>query len=474
MKRCTVLALVTGLASALAKNCISNTSQFDPECYAANDVITRDVAVIGGGSSGTYGAIKLIDMGKSVVVVERASLLGGHTNTYTVPNNGTKIDYGVIAFWNISLVTDFFARFDIPITDLRLSGRATTVFADLKTGQRFPNFTTDAQLSAYAAQVNNYPYLAFGWDLPNPVPEDLLLTFGDFVQKYSLQDLAFSIYNQAGAGGVGNILQQSAVTILKAVGQVVFKELQGASITTANKNNQELYDKALAELGSNVLLNSSIIAAERPADSSSAIGVKLVVRTPMGNKLLIVSQILISVPPQLENMSPFDPDKREQSLFQQFNNTAFYCGLINNTGLPAGFNYVNVGANTLYHIPTFPGLYHISPTAVNGIFSFWYGSPNDVPKAQIKQDISATIRLLRNASNTESRNQQQPDFVAYSSHTPYNLNVPPEAIRAGFYDNLDALQGYRNTWYTGALFTPAAGPLWVFTQALLPKLAAAI
>ncbi|KAM0804918.1 hypothetical protein BDR22DRAFT_473633 [Usnea florida] len=477
MKRCIVLAVVNGLASALASNCISNTSQFDPVCYDGDDIITRDVAVIGGGSSGTYAAIKLKDMGKSVVIVERASLLGGHTNTYTVPNDSTKIDFGVIAFWNTSLVTDFFARFDVPVSGLSPSGGTTTVFTDFKTGQRFSNFTTTTDLSAYAAQVDKYSYLPFDWDLPNPVPQDLLLTFGEFVEKYSLQDVAFSIYNQAGAGGLGNILQQSTVTVLKAVGQVVFQELQGASITTAHRNNQELYEKALTELGSNVLLNSSVISAERPANSSGETGVRLVVKTSTGNKLLVVSQTLISIPPKLDNMSPFGLDGREQNLFQQLNNTGFYCGLINNTGLPTGQNFINIGTNTLYHIPTLPGLYHISPTAVDGIFSFWYGSPYDVPQAQIQQEIAAAIRLLlHSGSNTteQTTHQQQPDLLAYSSHTPYNLNVPPEAVRAGFYDNLDALQGYRNTWYTGGLFTPAAGPLWVFTQALLPKVAAAI
>jgi heterodisulfide reductase subunit A-like polyferredoxin len=59
----------------------SNFSQFTPCSYAPEDVLVRDVVVIGGGASGTYGAIALKDMGRSVVVVEKESRFGGHVNT---------------------------------------------------------------------------------------------------------------------------------------------------------------------------------------------------------------------------------------------------------------------------------------------------------------------------------------------------------------------------------------------------------
>lgn len=49
--------------------------------YNPKDIITRDVCIIGGGSTGTYSAIRLRDMGKSVVVVEKKDVLGGHTSS---------------------------------------------------------------------------------------------------------------------------------------------------------------------------------------------------------------------------------------------------------------------------------------------------------------------------------------------------------------------------------------------------------
>lgn len=58
-----------------------NSSLLNPCSYAPEDVLIRDVVVIGGGASGTYGAIALKDMGRSVAVVEKKPHFGGHVNT---------------------------------------------------------------------------------------------------------------------------------------------------------------------------------------------------------------------------------------------------------------------------------------------------------------------------------------------------------------------------------------------------------
>jgi NADPH-dependent 2,4-dienoyl-CoA reductase/sulfur reductase-like enzyme len=73
---------------------------FDPARYASSDVITRDVAIIGGGSSGTYSAMYLQKGGKSVVVVEKEEVLGGNTHTWTDPSTGISINYGLEAYQN--------------------------------------------------------------------------------------------------------------------------------------------------------------------------------------------------------------------------------------------------------------------------------------------------------------------------------------------------------------------------------------
>jgi hypothetical protein len=75
--------------------------------FSAADTIIVDVCIVGGGSTGTYSAVRLSqDLGKSVVVVEKEGVLGGHTNTYIDPVTKFPIDYGVQASHNLSVVTN--------------------------------------------------------------------------------------------------------------------------------------------------------------------------------------------------------------------------------------------------------------------------------------------------------------------------------------------------------------------------------
>lgn len=456
---CSGIGLAAAQAATQSSNSNSASSSFDASSYSSADVIMRDVAVIGGGSSGTYGAIKLRDMGKSVVVVEKEDRLGGHENTYIDPGTGTPIDYGTQAYWNISVVTQFFARFDIPIEAAVFEG-GTNVYADFETGEVLPGFDPSQNFTPYANQLNKYPYLLYSWSLPSPVPGDLLLTFGDFIKKYSLQTIAYSIYSNS--LGIGNILQQLTVNVFKIFDAAYLDGLRGGDVVTANHDNGELYVKALAELGSNALLSSTVTAAQR-----SGKGVKLVVKTPTGYKLIVASKLLISIPPLVSNVAPFGLDSREKDLFQEWTYSGYYNGLINNTGLAAGTRYANVGANTTYNIPNLPGAYEIVPTRVAGIYYFWYGSPGALPQQQIQADVTATVQKLTGKTTAA------PQFLAFSSHTPFKLVVSANDISKGFYNNLEGLQGHLNTYWTGAAFlSHSSGELWNFTQSLLPEIAA--
>ena len=78
-------------ASLLASTVVALPSAFDTKSYKPQDIITRDVAVIGGGAGGTYSAISLKDKGKSVIVIEKQGRLGGHTETYYDPATGAPI-----------------------------------------------------------------------------------------------------------------------------------------------------------------------------------------------------------------------------------------------------------------------------------------------------------------------------------------------------------------------------------------------
>jgi hypothetical protein len=444
------------------------TTAVSTDGFAASNVITRDVVVIGGGSSGTYAAIRLRDLGKSVVVVETGDRLGGHTHTYTDPGTGATIDIGVVVWHELPIVRDYFARFDVPLVKASFDQAGqTSVYVDYRTGKVVPGYAPSdpsAALGAYAAQLSQYPYLEAGFDLPNPVPPDLLLPWGDFVKKYNLGAAVNTIFNFG--QGLGDILKQPTLYVMKNFGLDILRNLSVGFLTTERHDNSELYEKAQAELGADALLRSRVIATDRDAAGYA----NLLVQTPSGLKIIRAKKIVLTAPPKLDNLFGFDLDATETSLFAQFGNSAYYTGLLRNSGIPDNLSVNNIGDGTPYNLPSLPGVYSISPTGVPGLHSVKYGSPKQLSDTQVKADILAAVKRLRTAGTVPTATT--PEFAVFASHSPFELTVSPSAIQNGFYRKLYALQGRNRTYYTGAAFhTHDSSLLWQFTEALLPSIA---
>lgn len=442
--------------------------KINASAYPASATITRDICIIGGGSTGTYSAIQLSDAGKTVVVVEANDRLGGHTDTYTDPSTNETVDYGVVVFQNLDIVKNYFARFDIPLTTASFAAPGeVTDYVDFRTGKIVTGYApanASAALAAYGAQLENYAYLEAGFDLPDPMPADLLLPFGEFVTKYSLEDAVGVIFRFA--QGLGNLLEQYTLYVFKNFGLGTLQDLKTGFLTTARQDNSELYEKALAELGQDVLLQSHVIATDRSGDD----GVKVLVQTPDGVKLILAKKLVITIPPKIDNLQGFDLSTNESSLFAQFLNSAYYTALIRNTNIPPNLSIRNTGANTTYNIPALPGLYSITPTRVPGLYDVKVGSAFALSDEQVQALITESVLELSAAGTL---NTTTPEFAAYKSHTPFELTVPKEAIAAGFYGEMDALQGQRYTWYAGAAFhTHDSSLLWEFTEGLIPGILA--
>ncbi|THC97201.1 hypothetical protein EYZ11_003310 [Aspergillus tanneri] len=413
------------------------------------EIITRDVCIIGGGSSGTYTAIQLHDAGKSVVVVEKEDALGGHTNTYIDPATNLTVDYGVIIFHDLDIVKTYFNRLGVAFKKASTLSSASS-FVDIKTGEAVPTYIppdpTNA-LIAYGLQAAKYPELEAGFYLPNLVPNDLLMPFGDFVAKYNLGDAVPTV---ASFGqGLGDILNLQTLYVFKNFGLDVLHNLQVGFLDTVGNDNHKIYDKAQQVLGSDVLLQSKVISTDRSADNH----LKVIVSGPSGTKTIHAGKLLISIPPKLENLHSFDLDERERHLFSLKNITSIQ----------------NIDPDTPYNLPQLPGLYGISATAIPGLYDVKYGSPIGLPDEVIKADIIASIKRLQKTGIATS--EEEPKFVAFKSHAPFELTVSTDEIKSGFYTKLYALQGHRNTFYTGAAFhTQDSSLLWQFSEALLPRL----
>lgn len=449
-----------------ASTAVAASASLDPADYHASDVIRRDVAVIGGGSSGIYTSVRLRDHSKSVIVIEKQAKLGGHAETY-IDANGYATNMGVVVFGNTSLVKGYFERFNVALTGLS-GGGSPPVYFNFATGKP-TNYTLpssdqmSAAYRAYGEQVAKYPSLQNGFFLQYPVAEDLLMPFGDFIAKYSLGALVHLtfVYNQ----GFAPLLQIPTLYMFKYLNAIQLQSMANGFLTTKGHNTHALYEAAGHFLGSdNVLTSSTVESVHR-----GTCDVKIIVKTPHGCKLVIAKKVVSAVQPTLANLQPFGLSRDERDIFAKFKVTnGYYSVLLNNTGIKPGTSLSAADQDKPYGVPDLPGPYDLQSTPT-GLTSVYYGSPTVLSGDQVKTNILADLKKVQKSLGLP---ETKPTWVAFANHAPFNLEVSVDDIKDRFYDKLLALNGKKNTFYTGAAFqSQDSTVIWQYTEDyILPML----
>ncbi|KAF3065874.1 Beta-cyclopiazonate dehydrogenase [Daldinia childiae] len=438
------------------------------QCKGA-EVITRDVAIVGGGATGTYAAINLKDQGKSIIVIEKHGALGGHASTYHDPTTGTPINYGVQLYHDDQISRSFFTLLNITVSGGTFPNGKTPLYIDFTDGSPVLNYSIPPAGEDYFQALHKYPYLEGGLKLPDPVPEELLLTWAEYLVQFNLTDDAIATYSRPAIPG--DPTKVLALYVFNNMDTAMLEEqLEAKIIVDSNGDVAEPYIEALSQLGPDVLLNSTVTGSQR--GSKPADGVRLCVSTPGGVKRVIAKQLVFSAPFVLENLEPFSLDERETNIISQFEGGHYYTGVVTNLGLPTNYSYTNRGQKTEYHVASVPGVVMFNPTKVDGTYYYWYTSFSDLTKEQVETKTRDTLKLLQKTVDGADVNAE-PQFVAYKSHTPLHPTTSADAIRKGIYRDIYALQGYRNTWYTGSLLATGSSELWNITSQLLPRIIAA-
>lgn len=480
----TLALLQAAASSSLASSCSSVTKNADSGSVSTSETtIVRDVVMIGGGGSGTFAAIRLQQEGYSVALVEKRERLGGHVDTYRDAATGIAIDYGVGVYANISAVVDYFSYLDVPLVSVPAVAPNTLVFANFETDGKAvappASFAWTNQtaiglgLFGYLQQQGQYPFIGNGFDLPDPVPEDLLLRWGDFLEKYSLQAIAnvASQYLQ----GLGDILAQPTLYVMKYLTQRTVNTILGTGPTFvtsgSGSGNQALYEAALARLGADAFLNSNVVSIVR-----SETGVEVVFDAPAGRQTVQARKLVVAIQPTLANLQALHLDLTadESALFAQFNHSYYWDAVLSASGLPPATGLQNIDVDAPYGIPAQPATYTFTPTQVDGLLTAWYGSPSYVSDEDVRAALLA--ELVRTAGANGYNLTSAPSVVALNNHAPFELTVPVEAIRAGFYGDVNALQGERSTWWTGAAWqAPDSSEIWNWMEGtLLPRVLASL
>ncbi|KAI8941053.1 hypothetical protein NX059_002296 [Plenodomus lindquistii] len=467
------LALPEPLPKPFPKRYDLNPSSYEPGC-----VIKTDVVVVGGGGVGTYAAIQLKDQGKKVLVIESKARLGGHTETYTDPETGVPIDMGVKLYHDEPIVYEWFSRFNLSTSQIQVAftGGPSAQNVDFRTGQILQGLpaanqtATAAALQRYAAVLQKYPQLDAGFYLPDPVPEDLYMPFGQFVQKYDIGAAVPLIFGIGSA--FSDILELPTLQQIRTLSLSLVATLQNFQ-TSSVMNNSLLFDRATAELleAKSLLLSSEVLATERVSKSG---GVKVLVNTPTGRKLVIAKKLLLTIPPTPAALKKFDTNKEELEIFSQLQGVGYYTSVIRNAG-PVNVTAQNIAVDQPYAMAPMPAIYNVNPTANPTLTQVYYGTKI----GQILSDDEAKAAIiadLKRYQTVNGLNATEPEFVAFSNHSPYNLCVGSEATKNGFYKKMYALQGKRNTFWSGATWRAHDSTAsWKFTRdSVLPALIATL
>ncbi|KAF2857806.1 hypothetical protein K470DRAFT_283625 [Piedraia hortae CBS 480.64] len=311
-----------------------------------------------GGSSGTYSAIRLKQMGYSVTLIEQQNRLGGHVETYR-DSSGRSVDYGSDA------VSDYLAHFDVPLAPFSAPAR-NTVNVFFANASLVPSngLTGDEAISTALvenlAQLARFTYLSSGFDLPLQVPSDLLLTWGEFFAKFNLNAIAplDFLYSQ---------------------------------------------DKALEELGNSVLFGSCVARMTRTNNR-----VDVLVDTLRGRRLIKSSKLLMTVPPKQQNLDFMDFIHEERTIFGQFNSSYYWTAIMENMGIPPNTSAYNVDPSNPYGIPRLPGVREFGVAGIPGLHKVFYDSPYYLTDATVQKAMVDTVAKC-------SR------LVAFKNHSPFKL-----------------------------------------------------
>lgn len=335
--------------------------------------------------------------------------------------------------------------------NISVTGGAVSQYVNFRTGkilQGVPasnNTALAAALQRYSAVLAMYPQLEDGFFLPDPVPEDLLMPFGQFVEKYDIGAVVQLFSNLAGA--FGDTLELPTIQQFRAQSLGLLGTISNFQ-TSSVSNNKLLFDKATTELAAadSLSLFSNVLHTERVSKSGS---VKMLVDTPGGRKLVIAKKLLITIPPTAAALANCNMDEEESSIPSQLQGFGCYASVTRKAGTSSNVSAQNIALDQPYALPPMPGFYNCNPSGAPSLSVCYYGTKlgQILSDDEAKAAIVADLKRYRTANGS---NATEPEFMAFSNHSPYWLVVSSEATKAGFYKDMYALQGKRNTFWTGA------------------------
>ena len=416
----------------------------------------------------------LKDNNYSVLIFEKEANIGGHCNTYyfTPPKKGdiNWVDLGVQIFqdtdfdnsagfgsWTLSSRT-FVERFaksgvvpfnltaeNLPTYGMDLNHNIPLGPSPLPTPPPNPDFA-----EAYGTLFNyltQYPWLNTA-DIPQEVPEDMLLPFSEFIAKYNLASLVDTLFTPiAFRGGLGDYFKLTSLYVLLILSPSNIALLNPSTSSASGfypaEGCADLYSGIEEYIGKeNVIRSARTRQVNRGSDGKVTMRVSI-----SGARAVAVtcSSLIIAFPETLESLRFMDLNYAEFEVFKHVTTKSYYDFAANITGPLAdqSFNFVNVNTEGTHSLPSSPSVISASRSANYGPLAGLAFADHETcsyeMESVIKSQMAEVPAYLFNASVfLINKHVFLPHFSAH-------------AIKEGVYNALAALQGHKSTYWLSAL-----------------------
>lgn len=457
-------------------------AKIDEGEFLPTNIIQRDVVIVGGGASGTYAAIRLReDFNTSVVVIEPKNRLGGHVDTYTVPETNTTLEFGVQSYMQYGPTVSFFERFGIEFGPFA-SRRLTTYNVDVKTGKALDytppalNDTTNA-LEKWLQFVEKYDTIVEPgfWNFPPPdkIPAEFLSPFGDFAREQEIQAAVPRIATISGAG-IGSIQVIPTLHVVQAFGLAVTKGVLESTLIQPKVSNSLLYQRAYDILKDDVRLNSTIENTHR-----DDLGVRIVIQSGADKvKTLIKAKRVLWTPyPSQDNLKTFAQDNKEQDIFKPWIPEWNYVGVASVPCIPENSSVVYlpraVEPSNHLAVRDYPYSLNLGTTGPPGLnlFRVMLGANYSITYEDAEAIVKSGVQKLLAAETLNYTGQCEVSIKTLSSHNGVLWPREGEVLKNGFIQEMYSLQGRRSTWWTGRSWCEEySSNVWTFTDTVLERM----
>ncbi|KAK4223211.1 hypothetical protein QBC38DRAFT_54825 [Podospora fimiseda] len=487
---------------------------------SAAKTIKRDVCIIGGGAAGTYAALRLRDAGKSVVIVEKSSKLGGGNRGTPNPTllRDSKITRKLYSRFNIDLKRQKFAYFSdkaktfkiidfekgeivspekydadgMPLpAKLRGSFEGSITPEALKSWQdQIPFYKVD-ELSLTRKRAKNEPKV-------KPTIHIKDQAYGKTVTGQYRNVIASMAYNFC--RGYGDLYKLPMINVVRNFGPTTLRALEEGFLMPEDVNNEKLYRLAQHELKNDILFNFTPVQSEEtggrividvkrrysPQDSGEP--------DEKNTATIEADTCFFTIPPSKENLAWLDLALYQQRILHGFKFTGWYTMKVSNTRLRDDIHFY--GGTTFgvkehvrsgqkkSHKP-WQAIYDIRPTGVPGTFQLDFGFDGylNLDRERTLEYIVTALRRLWTKSVRQElflpgtvADDIQPVFDDMELHHPYGARLSDKVNESYDYRWDEMMKNHIETLphvvFGGAAFSRShdASLIWENTEQLLDRL----